>query len=139
MNVHAWIHVMINWRCAALDVVSTAQMDWNRLLKTAIRHDDRRSVMGLDTTGYAMVEAERGAVADLKSIAAGLSSPQRVCQERNMATHARTCVKPPSSLKYAREIGMEVLGEPLRPSFDGGPIPGRTGFHGNATSQQSAA
>lgn len=62
-------------------------------------------------------------VADLKSIAAGLSSPQRVCQERNMGDPRENLRQTAEFLKYAREIGMEVLGEPLRPSFDGGPFP----------------
>ncbi len=62
-------------------------------------------------------------VADLKSIAAGLSSPQRVCQERNMGDPRENLRQTAEFLKYAREIGQEVLGEPLRPSFDGGPFP----------------
>ncbi len=61
--------------------------------------------------------------ADLKAIAAGLSSPQRVCQERALGDPRENLRQTAEFFKYAKEVGEEILGVPLRPSFDGGPFP----------------
>ena len=61
--------------------------------------------------------------ADLKAIAAGLTSPQEVCAKNGLGDPkdhiAATC----EIIRYARELGDSVLGEPMRLNFDPGPFP----------------
>ncbi len=91
--------------------------------------------MGLDSAGYAVVEAERRIGRRPESIAAGLSSPQRVCQERNMGDPRENLRQTAEFLKYALRDCMEVSASHYAHRSTA-VHSRRIGFHGNATSDQ---
>lgn len=57
-------------------------------------------------------------VGDLKSIAGGLNTPQRVCRQRDTGDIFDNIDDTLQVMKYARDRGNEVLGEPLLLSFE---------------------
>lgn len=59
---------------------------------------------------------------DLKAIASGLDSPQRVVKERGRGDVFDNIEDLIEVIAYAHERGMEVLGEKLRLNFDPGPF-----------------
>lgn len=61
--------------------------------------------------------------ADLKAIAAGLSSPQAVCAKNGLGDPRDNIRATAEIIAAARDIGQEVLGEPLRLNFDPGAFP----------------
>ena len=61
--------------------------------------------------------------ADLKAIAAGLTSPQQVCAKNDLGDPFDNLAQTAAFLKYARELGEKELGEPFRVNFDPGPFP----------------
>lgn len=60
---------------------------------------------------------------DLKAIAAGLTSPQKVAKARGMGDVKDNLRETAEFVQFARELGMELLGEPFRLNFDPGPFP----------------
>lgn len=61
--------------------------------------------------------------ADLKAIAAGLTSPQQVCAKNDLGDPFDNLAETAAFVKYARELGEKELGEPFRVNFDPGPFP----------------
>jgi hypothetical protein len=59
----------------------------------------------------------------LKAIAAGLTSPQKVAKARGMGDVKDNLRETAEFVQFARELGMELLGEPFRLNFDPGPFP----------------
>lgn len=69
-------------------------------------------------------------VGDLKAIAGGLDNPQRVVHERDRGDVFDNIDSTLTVIKYARERGMEMLGEPFHLNFEaefatGGPADGQ--------------
>ncbi|MGN6547725.1 MAG: phage portal protein [Aureliella sp.] len=60
--------------------------------------------------------------ADLKAIGAGLSSPQEVCAKNDLGDPFEHIKATAEIIKFARDIGNDVLGEPMRLNFDPGPF-----------------
>lgn len=61
--------------------------------------------------------------ADLKAIAAGLTSPQAVAAKNGLGDPKDAISETLEMIRYAREEGGKVLGEPLRLNFDPGAFP----------------
>jgi capsid protein len=59
---------------------------------------------------------------DLKAIAAGLTSPQRVCKERGLGDCKDNLRETAEFMRFARDLGQELLDEPIRLNFDPGPF-----------------
>lgn len=59
---------------------------------------------------------------DLKAIAAGLTSPQRVAKERALGDVEDNLRETAEFMQFARDLGQELLGEPIRLNFDPGPF-----------------
>lgn len=60
---------------------------------------------------------------DLKAIAAGLDSPQNVGKKRGLGNVRDNLRETAEFIRYARDLGIELLGEPIRLNFDPGPFP----------------
>lgn len=60
---------------------------------------------------------------DLLAIRAGLDNPQRIVKERGRGDLEDNLTAIAEAIKLARDIGDEILGEPLVLSFDAGPAP----------------
>lgn len=61
--------------------------------------------------------------ADLKAIAAGVTSLPDVCAKNGTGDPKDNIRKTAEIIKYAREVGEELLEEPFRLNFDPGPFP----------------
>lgn len=61
--------------------------------------------------------------ADLKAIAAGVTSLPDVCAKNGTGDPKDNIRKTAEVIKYAREVGEELLDEPFRLNFDPGPFP----------------
>ncbi len=57
-------------------------------------------------------------VGDLKGIGAGLTNPQRVTKERGTGDVFENIRQTIEVIKFARETGIELLGEPFQLNFD---------------------
>jgi capsid protein len=61
--------------------------------------------------------------ADLKAIAAGLTSPQQVAAKIGAGDVYDNLRETAEFIAYARDLGQRLLGEPMRVNFDPGPFP----------------
>lgn len=58
---------------------------------------------------------------DRLAVSAGFNNPYRICQQRDTGTFEENIDQLAKALKYAEEIGMQVLGRPIRLDFDNTP------------------
>ena len=77
--------------------------------------------------------------ADLKAIAAGLTSPQQVCAKNGLGDPFENLRETATYVKFARELGQELIGEPFRLNFDPGPFPSAVTDHSTANEPTKAS